>query len=235
MMQQWSFSTGQPGIAGNNHLRNPIPKPMSKLTSSLKQIGDIRVNDWDFTALMHKDIRELEFTRSLRLLGKLKVMELDIKTPMPVVNRLANQEVDLIDLFKRTARYKVMNWDFNAPLPTKSEATAPKPDEPSRPGPEEMPAITTGLKDFLQYVVVNLIDEPEHAQMRVMEIDPGVLRFNLVLVKRDVAMLIGREGHTAAAIRSLLKAAAGMHGVHALLEIISLEENIIKQQPPEKP
>ncbi len=88
-----------------------------------------------------------------------------------------------------------------------------------------MQAIIIRLKEFLQYVVVNLIDEPDHAQMKVWEIDPGVLRFKLVLVKRDVAMLIGREGHTASAIRRILKATAGMHGVHVLLEIVSQEEN----------
>ena len=53
---------------------------------------------------------------------------------------------------------------------------------------------------------------------------PTGLRFKLVLVKKDVVLLIGREGHTAAAIRSILKANAALHGVQALLQIHSHEE-----------
>jgi hypothetical protein len=37
-------------------------------------------------------------------------------------------------------------------------------------------------------------------------------------------MLIGTEGHTAAAIRSMMKAEAARHGVHVLLRIHSHEE-----------
>ena len=45
-----------------------------------------------------------------------------------------------------------------------------------------------------------------------------------MLVKKDVAMLIGREGFTASAMRSILKATAAMYGVQALLQIHSHEE-----------
>ena len=50
------------------------------------------------------------------------------------------------------------------------------------------------------------------------------MRFKLVLVKKDVAMLVGREGFTAAAMRSILKATAANYGVQALLQIHSHEE-----------
>jgi predicted RNA-binding protein YlqC (UPF0109 family) len=70
----------------------------------------------------------------------------------------------------------------------------------------------------------NLIDEPGHAKINVQEIAANVMRFRLVMLKKDTAMLIGLEGHTASAIRNLLKAAAAMHGVQALLEIHSHEQ-----------
>jgi predicted RNA-binding protein YlqC (UPF0109 family) len=85
-------------------------------------------------------------------------------------------------------------------------------------------AVTAKLRNFLEYVAVNLIDEPGHAQIKVSPLGPYGLRFKLVLVKKDVAMLIGREGFTAAAIRSILKAAAGKYGFQALLQIHSHEE-----------
>jgi len=85
-------------------------------------------------------------------------------------------------------------------------------------------AITDRLKNFLQYVAVNLIDDPSKAQLKVTELGPQKLRFKLVLAQPDVALLIGRNGFTASAIRSILKAAAEREGVHVTLQIHSLEE-----------
>ncbi len=87
-----------------------------------------------------------------------------------------------------------------------------------------MQAVTDRLKNFLQYVAVNLIDEPSQAQLKVAELAPKRLRFKLVLAKADVAMLIGRNGFTASAIRSLLKAAAEREGVQVSLQVHSHEE-----------
>lgn len=87
-----------------------------------------------------------------------------------------------------------------------------------------MQAVTDRLKNFLQYVAVNLIDEPVQAQLKVAVLGPKKLRFKLVLAKADVAMLIGRNGFTASAIRSVLKAAAEREGVQVSLQIHSHEE-----------
>lgn len=87
-----------------------------------------------------------------------------------------------------------------------------------------MQAITEKLRNYLQYVAVKLIDDPAHAQLKVAELGPKKLRFKLVLAKADVAMLIGRNGHTASAIRSLMKAAADQEGVQVNLQIHSHEE-----------
>ena len=87
-----------------------------------------------------------------------------------------------------------------------------------------MQAVTDRLKNFLQYVAINLIDEPAQAQLKVAELGPKRLRFKLVLAKPDVAMLIGRNGFTASAIRSVLKAAAEREGVQVTLQIHSHEE-----------
>lgn len=192
---------------------------MSKITESIRQLGEIQVNDWDFMALMNKDIKDVEIAKSLRKLGSIRVMEWDFRTVLPAVNKLANQEVDLADILRRTANYKVMEWDFRKPAPRQEEAAKPLP-------PAEMQALISRLKDFLQYAVTSLIDEPQHAQLKIAEIAPNVLCLKLVLTKRDMAMLIGTGGHTAAAIRRILKDRAKEKGVHALLEIHSHEEEI---------
>lgn len=87
-----------------------------------------------------------------------------------------------------------------------------------------MQAVIDRLKNFLQYVAVNLIEEPSQAQLKVMELGPKKLRFKLILARQDVAMLIGRNGFTASAIRSVLKAAAEREGVQVSLQIHSHEE-----------
>lgn len=87
-----------------------------------------------------------------------------------------------------------------------------------------MQAMTDRLKNFLQYVAVNLIDEPGQAQLKVAELGPKRLRFKLILAKPDVAMLIGRNGFTASAVRGVLKAAAEREGVQVSLLIHSQEE-----------
>ena len=193
-----------------------MAKRVSKIASSLKQLGETQVAEWDFIALLNTEIRELEIARSLGRLGRVRVMEWDFRAALPAVKKVAKQEVDVIGFFKRTARYKVMDWDFRSDAPV-----APTAPSISR---DEMQAILLRLKNFLQFVAVNLIDEPSHAQIKVTEMGPSGLRFKLVLVKKDVALLIGREGHTAAAIRNILKAAAARHGVQALLQIHSHEE-----------
>ena len=87
-----------------------------------------------------------------------------------------------------------------------------------------MQVVTDKLRNFLQFVAVKLIDEPANAQLKVAELGPKKLRFKLVLAKEDVAMLIGRNGFTASAIRSILKAAADKEGVQVNLQIHSHEE-----------
>lgn len=87
-----------------------------------------------------------------------------------------------------------------------------------------MQPVTERLRNFLQYVAVKLIDEPSQAQLKVAELGPKKVRFKLVLAKEDVAMLIGRNGFTASAIRNVLKAAADKEGVQLTLQIHSHEE-----------
>ena len=202
-----------------------MAKRVSKISSTLKQLGEIQETDWDFIALLNTEVKELEIARSLKRLASIQVMEWDFRTVLPAVKKVANQEVDVAGFFKRTAHYKVMEWEFRSAIPAENNAAPPPPAKPSI-SPAELQAITLRLKNFLQFVVVNLINEPSNAQIKVTQMGPGGLRLKLVLVQKDVAMLIGKEGHTAAAIRNILKATAAMHGVQALLQIHSHEDEL---------
>lgn len=87
-----------------------------------------------------------------------------------------------------------------------------------------MQLITDKLRGFLQYVAVQFIEFPAEAQLKVMELGPKKLRFKLVLTQSDVALLIGRNGFTASAIRSVLRSAADREGVQVSLQIHSHQE-----------
>jgi predicted RNA-binding protein YlqC (UPF0109 family) len=87
-----------------------------------------------------------------------------------------------------------------------------------------MREVTDQIRGFLQFVALQFIDYPERAQLRVAEIDPGHLSFRLILDHNDVAMLIGRGGFTAGAIRTVMNAAAERKGVKVTLRIHSVEE-----------
>ena len=83
---------------------------------------------------------------------------------------------------------------------------------------------TDNIKAFLEFIALQFIDHPEEAQLRVAEVDENHVRFRLIVAQSDVAMLIGRNGFTASAIRNVMKAAALRNGMHASLQIHSHEE-----------
>lgn len=87
-----------------------------------------------------------------------------------------------------------------------------------------MREITDQLRGFLQYVALQFIEQPDQAQLRVSEVDPGHVSFRLIVAQPDVAQLIGRNGYTAGAIRNVLSAAAERKGIKVSLQIHSHEE-----------
>lgn len=204
-----------------------MPKRISEIADSLRQIGEIQVSDWDFKSLLNTDIKDLEISSSLRKLGNRKVLDWDFRTALPTVHRLAYQEVDLVGWVRRAAHYKVIDWDFRSDGVEEGQGDSDPANPPARaiPDPELLQALVDRLKGFLTYITVNLIDEPARAQIRIHEIGPGVVRFKLVVTQADLHALLGRDGSTASAIRRLLKGVALDEGVHALLEILSHDED----------
>jgi predicted RNA-binding protein YlqC (UPF0109 family) len=75
------------------------------------------------------------------------------------------------------------------------------------------------MKAFVEYVVKALVDHPDKVDVR--EIDgERVVVFELRLEQTDVGKVIGKNGRTISAIRSLLASAAAKNDKRAVLEII---------------
>lgn len=87
-----------------------------------------------------------------------------------------------------------------------------------------MQVVTDQIRNFLQYIAVQFIEHPDRAQLKVAELGPKRLRFKLVLESSDVALLIGRNGFSASAIRGVLKAASERADVQVNLQVHSHEE-----------
>ena len=81
------------------------------------------------------------------------------------------------------------------------------------------------IRQYLQLIALQFVQHPEQAELRVAESPQGdAVRFRLILEKTDVARIIGRNGMTASAIRSLAKAAGEKHGIKDIVHMLSQEE-----------
>lgn len=87
---------------------------------------------------------------------------------------------------------------------------------------------TQAIKSFLEFVCLQFISHPQKAELRIQENPPNKLHFRLILDKSDVPLLIGRNGFTASALRSLTQAIALKHKVSARLLIHSHEEEHLR-------
>jgi predicted RNA-binding protein YlqC (UPF0109 family) len=68
------------------------------------------------------------------------------------------------------------------------------------------------VKDLLEYLARELVDEPDEVQVEEVADDRGVL-LTLRVAKDDMGKVIGRGGRTARAIRTVMKAAAVREGI----------------------
>jgi len=75
------------------------------------------------------------------------------------------------------------------------------------------------MQEFLEYVVKGLVQKPEDVTVTPVE-RAGLTVYELRMDPTDVGRIIGREGMTINAIRSLLTAGSAKKGLRCSLEII---------------
>ncbi|MFQ5911726.1 MAG: KH domain-containing protein [Nitrospinota bacterium] len=75
------------------------------------------------------------------------------------------------------------------------------------------------MKDLIEYIARHLVDHPE--QVRVEEVGRGEdTTLGLRVAPEDRGKVIGREGRTVRAMRTLLSAVCASRGKRANLEIL---------------
>ena len=75
------------------------------------------------------------------------------------------------------------------------------------------------MQAFLEYVVKGLVEMPDEVTVTPVERN-GLTIYELRLNPNDVGRVIGRQGMTINAIRSLLTAGSAKKGLRCMLEIV---------------
>ena len=75
------------------------------------------------------------------------------------------------------------------------------------------------MKDLVEFMAKNLVSNPD--EVKVEEVESGRQTvIELTVGEGDVGKVIGRQGRTARALRSILKVAAAKQDKRAVLEIL---------------
>ncbi len=75
------------------------------------------------------------------------------------------------------------------------------------------------IQAWVEALARDLVDRPEAVAVSSFE-DDGVLVFELTVDPSELGRVIGRQGRTAQALRTLLEAAGARHGQYYDLEIV---------------
>jgi uncharacterized protein len=84
------------------------------------------------------------------------------------------------------------------------------------------------MKPFIEYVVKSLVDFPDQVDVREVEGEKMTV-FQLRLNKADVGKVIGKQGRTIQALRTLVNGGSIKQGKRAVVEII--EEKKEQENP----
>ncbi len=75
------------------------------------------------------------------------------------------------------------------------------------------------MKEFVAYIVKNLVDHPD--QVKINEVGgTHTVILELSVEKSDIGKIIGKKGKTINAIRALLMSVASRNGIRVNLEIL---------------
>lgn len=75
------------------------------------------------------------------------------------------------------------------------------------------------MKDLLEYLAKALVDQPDAVKVEEFESD-GTTVLELSVAEEDLGKVIGKQGRTANALRTIVRASAVKRGKHATVEIV---------------
>jgi hypothetical protein len=76
------------------------------------------------------------------------------------------------------------------------------------------------MKEFIEFIAKHLVDNPESVEIDEKMPEEKKVVLSLKVQSDDVGKVIGKQGKTAQAMRTLLTAIAAKEGKRAILEIL---------------
>ncbi len=76
------------------------------------------------------------------------------------------------------------------------------------------------MKEFIEYIAKHLVDNPDQVEVEERASEENKVVLALRVKQDDVGKVIGKQGKTAQAMRTLLTAIAAKEGQRAILEIL---------------
>ncbi|MHB1460383.1 MAG: KH domain-containing protein [Armatimonadota bacterium] len=76
------------------------------------------------------------------------------------------------------------------------------------------------MKEIIEYLVKEIVDQPEKVQIRETESD-GVVNLEVVVSQSDIGKVIGRQGRIANDLRTVAKIAATKQKKRVFLDIVA--------------
>jgi len=76
------------------------------------------------------------------------------------------------------------------------------------------------MKEFIEFIAKQLVDNPDKVSVDVTTPDEHTMELNLKVDKSDIGKVIGKQGNTINAMRTLLYAVGGKEHQRVTLQIL---------------
>jgi len=76
------------------------------------------------------------------------------------------------------------------------------------------------VKELLEYMVKELVDNPDEVKIEEEEEDDKTVIFKLSVSENDLGKVIGKKGRTANALRVIMRASSAKRGKSSIVKIL---------------
>ena len=76
------------------------------------------------------------------------------------------------------------------------------------------------MREVVDYIAKNLVDEPDRVEAEEFEEEDGTVVIEVTCAADDMGKIIGKNGRVAKAMRQLIRAVGSREGVRATVDIV---------------
>jgi predicted RNA-binding protein YlqC (UPF0109 family) len=76
------------------------------------------------------------------------------------------------------------------------------------------------MKEFIEYIVKQMVDKPEQVKVEETNSDQNTFEIKIEVDKNDIGKVVGKQGKNVNALRTLLTAVAAKEKHRATLQVV---------------